>query len=693
MEEKPRKPKKALPRKAEDPGTAMGEIARKAASLSKQDMGAQKKATANRDPKPIPSPNAKKWLDKIKRSEKVRKPFMEDAERFLRMYQGDYSLKPSKRRNVDAMSVNMVYAYVETATPAIFSGFPYIRVRPKPKVGEAMEGVQDRARNMELVINYFFKELAVDDQLHDVLFDTFFGHASVELGWETEIQETEPTVESEDGADIDAKPVVTIVDRPFIQRLDRSSLFFDPDAKRRRDCRWIAIKEVIPYNDFIASSLYTERAKKKVKPQAYPKDDEEKNWLGRDEDIGDREWVELFTVWDKDTRKKFIVTKNYEAYVNTDDPEGEEWPYEMEYKGDPFPVAVHDAKRDHTTPYSWSEFKAVEPQIQEVNRLRAAIQVHVKRSLPKYLYTEDLGTKADVSKIMNARSDEAVKVDNLNAIKILEIAPIPPDIYKMAEMARDDYRNTSGMQEFQDESLAKTATEASIAQGNSEVRKSMRSKQWEQYVVEIAAKLAQLLQQNLDQSVIIEIAGEKGAEWLEVNKEQIKGEFWYDIEPGIMEYKNEATRKQQLLKFMELSQNNPNVNQRVMIGKVAQELDIEPGDVVIPENQMPAPPPPPPMLKFKELDPLAINDSGLMNMVVLQYLQQNGVPVTPQMAKLMGATPPGPPPGAGGPPPAGGGDGGEAPPPAAGGKDVADNGLNPNGNPGLPPVAGNISQV
>lgn len=692
--EKPKRPKKDLNKVADQ----AAKIAQKGAGVSAQEMKekAQARKEGSVEKKRIPLGNAKKWLDRIRRSEKVRRVFQEDADRYMRMYQGDYSLKPSKRRNVDSTSVNLVYAYVETAKPAIFSGFPYIRVRPKPKVGESTEDMDNRAKNMELVINFWFKELAVDEELSDVLLDSFFGLAAAELGWETQIEEKEDEQELPEGGEESLPKITKIKDRPFINRLDRKQLFLDPDIKIRRRGRWLGVNEVIPWNTFLSSSLYTDAAKKALKAQEYPRDEEEKNWLGRDEDRSDNEWIELTTIWDREEMKKYVVAKGYDGFVNTDDPAGEEWPYEINHNGDPYSICILDAKRDHMTPYSWSEIKAAEPQIQEMNRLRAAAQIHVKRTLPKYVYSQEAGTSAQISKLMNARSDEAVKLDNPNAFKPLELAEIPPDIKFFMELCRDDYANTSGMQEFQQESLAKTATEANIVQGNSDVRKSMRSKQWEQFVVQIGAKLAQLCQQNMDEAIAVQIAGANGVEWLHVDKDQIQGEFWYDIEPGIMEYKNEDLRKQQLLKYMELAMNNPLTNQRELLTMVAKELDLESERVVLAANQIPPPPPPPPLLKFRELDPLAINDAGLMNFVVLNYLQQNHVNVPPQIIQgllgpgaaamgLGGAPPPGgPPQGPPGAPP-------QLPaPPGSSGKDIANGGMSPNGNQALPAVSGNM---
>lgn len=660
------------------------EYARQQAALTPEQV--KGKLEEEKKAKPVPVPNAKRWLNKINRSKKVRKPFKEEAERYLRMYQGDYNWRRSRQRNYDHMSVNLVYAHIETITPSIFSGFPYIRVRPKPKAGESIAQTEIKARNMELVINYWFKELAVDEELKDILFDSFFGHAGSELGWETEIEEREEQFLTEDGSPGVKKEEIILKDKPFIVRRDPWNFIFDPDARRRRDCRWIALEEVMQYNDFLASPLYTDRAKQKLKPQTYPIDVEnEQNWLGRDDvDRSEKEWVQIYTIWDKDTRQKFVVADGFSGFLNSDTEEGQPWPYEIEYKSDPYPFAILDAKRDRVSPYTWSEFKAAEPQIYELNRIRSAIQIHVKRSIPKYIYTEAAGTRGDVSKLMNARSDEAVKLNNLDAIRPFQNAEIPSPLLQFNEMAKEDLKVELGTSQFEAESLASTATEASILEGRDQSRKTLRSKSWEQYIVEISAKLGQLCQQNMSESLAMQIAGPGGIEWLSVSPEEIQGEFYYDIEPGIMEYKNEAIRKQQLLKFMEITRGLPFIDHQKVISKVAKELDLEGDEFVLPPDQVPPGDPPEPNIKFKDIDPAQITDPEVVKLLVKAGLSQNGIAVTPEMEAVLGASAPTP----------------DLIAPdvkvdanvSMSGKDAAGMGANPNGNPMLPPVEGNLAE-
>lgn len=545
---------------------------------------------------------------------------------------------------------------------------------------------------MELVINYWFKELAVDEELQDVLLDSFFSWAFVELGWETQIEERVEQFQDENGANKEKKTLVTLADQPFVIRRDPFTIRLDPDARRRKDCRWIGIEEVMTWNDFLASPLYTENAKMKMKPTTYPVDSEEdKIWMGRNDQVSDKEWVKIYTVWDKDTRRIYAVADGYDFLLNSDGPEGEPWKYEIEYKSDPYPLAILDAKRDRMAPYTWSEFKAVEPQILELNRIRSAIQIHVKRSIPKYMYTSAAGTRGKISKLMQARSDEAVELDNLDAFRPFENAPIPPQLFEFNSMSKDDLKTVQGTTQYESQSVADTATEASIIEGRDRARRGQRSKAWEQYVVEIAAKLGMLCQQNMSKAIAVQIAGPKGTEWLNVSKEEIQGEFYFDIEPGIMEYKNETIRKQQLLKFMELTQNDPNVNRRGVILKVAKEMDLEGQDLVLPEDQMPQGEPPKPNIQFKDIDPALIVDPQLMSAVMVAAAQQNGVQIPPEVvARSNGGM---------NPPlqqkPENGQEAAQAAPLVPlgpSGKDIASAGMNPNGNPALPPVEGNLAE-
>lgn len=705
MAKMPNQPKSPVLKNGKD---LQGNVDMAAAEMDRMagEKSPQKKKAAKKEDDFIALPNAKSRLEQIKRSEKLKKPFLEDADRFHRYYQGDYSKKGRGNRRDDKMSVNIVYSHVEIITPAIFSGFPALKVRPKPKVGESSKDAETRARSMELVLMYWFKELGVDETLRDVFLDTFFGPAFVELGWETEIDEREQNYEAEDGEGEDVgQSITTIKDRPFILRRELRNIFLDPDARSRRECRWIAVEEVMKWNDFKASSQFTDKAKKNVKPTLYPRTEADKESGDRVDDTSQKEWVKIYTIWDAECSKKYVVSEGYPGYLNSDDNAGQDWPYEMEYKDDPFPICIHDAKRDRSTPYTWSEFKAYESQIIELNRLRQAEQIHVRSALPKYIYVDALGEKQVVKKLMNAKSDEATKVESLEAIKQLPIAETPMDHHRMAETAKQDLIEVSGLNEYQG-IVANTATEASIEEGRSKMRKTMRSKLWEQFVVEIGGKLAQLCQQNMDEAIAVEIAGKNGTEWLHVTKEQIQGEFFFDIEPGVMEYKNEALRLQQFLKFTELMSNDPNVDKRQLIGKGARMFDFAAEDVLVPLDQMPADEAPEPTIKIKDIDPLAISDPALMNAVLLAALRQNGVDIGPLMDKYAGADK------VSSQDPAqkymaakqalmnGGGDqpapSSGAPNlkalPGGGGKNMAGNGANPNGNPNLPPVVGNLNQ-
>lgn len=663
------------------------------------------KAEKPKRPRAIRRPNAKKWLQRIDRSLKLRERFKKESDRFTRYYEGDYYNGKTNRRAADAISVNFVFSNIETITPSIFTGFPTFRVRPRPRFGQNVKIIEANALSLERVLNYYIKKLNVRGELKEVLLDSFFSHTLMELGWETGIEEREDSAMrpdeaagSEELGDSPGAQFVLTKDAPFVERRDPWDLVLDPDAKRRKKCRWYAVRDVLSYNDFLASDKYTEDAKIAVKPSAWPED------MGspddrEDEKDGEKEWVETFKIWDRENGKVLIVARGYDKFVNGEDGKGEDWPYDIDYDGDPYPFAIMDAKRDSKLPYSWSEFRAYEAQIKEQNRIRQAIGQHVKSMIPKYMYTKALGDRAKANKLMQAGADEAVMVDNLEAIKPLQHAEVPKDLYQFNIMAREDMANVSGSSDFQGQGFADTATEANILEGRGQARKSYKSKTWEEYVVEVAAKLAMLIQQNLEESVVVDIAGmdptlpSGGHQWVTISPEDIKGDFFFDIEPGSMEYKNEALRTQQQLKFVELTGNDPNVNRRKLLAKIAKSLDLEPSEVITPEDQLPQPPPPEPNVKVKPIDLEALANMAasnpaaaeLLNAFIITAAKQNGVPI-PKGVEGPAGGPPAPGPGGPGLPPMPPMDPG-MPEASGGGPDL--NGGNPNGNPALPPVSGN----
>ncbi len=385
-------------------------------------------------------------------------------------------------------------------------------------------------------------------------------------------------------------------------------------------------------------SKVTDELKKLVKPTLRPEDTVEDNWNQdkfKNKDIqSDKEWVELLWIWDKETEKRYLMTPTVKDQFLLE----EDWPYYLCYEDDEFPVTILDGKKDLLSPYSFSEIRPIWDHINERDRVRSASLIHIKRAIPKYIGTK-ANTRAQVAKFMNSKSDEYTEMNNPQALMLAPVANNPPELQVWDAQLKDDLMNISGLFEFQANSIANTATEASLIQGRADVRKKKRTTEVEHFVVTCLAKLGMLCQQFQDESVAIAIDSEdQDTSWLNLNKEQIQGDFRYEIEPGIMEYKNEALQKQQVLKYAEIMKGNPHVDQRKLAVALSKVFDFSSQDILLPLDQLPKPPPPEPTITFKPIDlmeiPVAVDQIAIVNAA----MEQNGVQI-PQIGQPQPGSP------------------------------------------------------
>ena len=530
----------------------------------------------------------KVWAERIDRSQKAQKPVREEANAYLQGYQGNYSSSGKKRnrdKGRDEMNVNAIYALVELISPSIYSGYPKIIAHPKRLEFEPS------AKSIQEVTNYWLNELGAGEEYSRCLFDSFFGYAAIEIGWhyETKIFETDQGEQIvDDGSEqIEMESVQeerTIKDQPFMKWRNPFDVLLDADVPRRKDGRFQIIRDIVTYPYFLEMPNIDLKVKQMIRPSHRPEDDSKKDQEDTtNSDLqSDSEWVELYWVWCRESEKRYLWTPQLkEKYLSQDD-----WPYYIEYKDDPFPVTILDGKIDCRSPYTFSEIRPLWDHIIERNRLRSAFGVHMKRSIPKYLYNKQAGTRAQISKFFNSRSDEATELNNPSGLIIAPVAPMPAELYQWDAIIADDFQNVSSLSEYKNSSIADTATEASIMEGRSSIRKNKRKREFEQFIVSSSAKLGMLCQQFMDVQQAIKIEGQEGSQWVNLSKEDIQGEYNFDIEPGIMEPKNEALHKQQVLKYSEIMAANPHTNQRTLATEITKAFGLSNDKMLLPEEQV-----------------------------------------------------------------------------------------------------------
>lgn len=530
--------------------------------------------------------SAKKWIDRIHRYQRVTKDKRDEAIRLKEAYKGNFRNRAGEEVSRYTIKVNFIYTFVETVLSAIFSGDPKI-------MGKAKKSPKDQpaAELFAFNANYWSVELDARSELRDAVFDSFFGPAAVFTGWEFET-----AIETDEMGNEIERP---IKDQPVIRWLDFwEEVAIDPDVTRSRRARWMARRIVEPHDEFIENQSIKEEyrvGEKALKPTIRPEDKTSDGSTGgsaytrdRKYETSDPDWITYWEVWDRAHMQRLLVHEGCPEFLNANDDF--KWPFEFEYKNDPFPITLLQAKEDPFGPISISEFRPIEDQIWERVRLRSVQGAIARRSAPKYLFQKGAGTKEQINKLQKSDILSANELNDISKFTLMPAPEIPQGFYQWDQQLAQDLGNASGLAEFENNRLANTATEASIAEGRSNMRREERTTKIENFVVAILTKAGMLCQQLQNREVTFMIDPEDLLDGeptvFSASKEKIQGEFLTEMVAGSMEHVNQESLKRDLMKFLEIAAQSGEANIPVILSKIAGLLNLDPKQVLIsPEDK------------------------------------------------------------------------------------------------------------
>lgn len=549
-----------------------------------------------------------KWRTQIQRSLELQKVRKDEVARFKRAYAGDYAIEPRRKldENKDEMSVNFVYTYIETVRPTIVPGTPKAFVEGMDEESEAAE------LYYQAIINHFIRTMGLKKHLKQNVDDWFYSWCAFLTEWEyeeellfeedgeTPIYEQEEDENGDPLADEAGNPIFkfdddgvpvqafqVLRDRPIAKRLDPWDVIWDPDSKTREEDRWRAYRMILTKQEFDRLPGVTREMKKRIRGKTLPRDlvrqpvGEEKN------PSTEKNWVILWRIYDLENNKIYLLPDIAEADFFVEE---KDWPYEFAVGEDRFPITILESKPDAENPYSFSGFKAFWPQIMERNRLRTMLQSNVRRNAPGWVGRKGVMDEEQKQKFTASKIGEYNETNGDPRLIITKPLPeLNTGFFAYDKTVGDDLNIVSSLNEFAaGGSLADTATEASILDAKSSVRKNEAKADFSDYSAVIFSKMGQLAQQFMTVPQAIKIRDPKSPEefsWMKVSGEQIQGEFHLWVEPGDDSRKTEGLYRQQTLKGAEIFANNPWTDQKKLVKKLARVFDWEPEDILKTEEQ------------------------------------------------------------------------------------------------------------
>jgi len=492
--------------------------------------------------------------------------------RLIDLYRGKHWAPGSEGQ--DLVAVNLAFSTVNVIAPSVSVNHPKIVVSPNEPEND------DRAAFVEAVVNYLWKHYDFRTPFRRAVKDfLILGHGWVKVGWrfieqEQSLSDTEreemmqqglmeadryaegvPLMAGDLPTDEDIRNGVpktesrVVDDRPFVERVSPFDIFVDPEATCMDDATWIAQRVVRPLEEAQRDKRYRQSTRRKLSADAglNPRytDDYERNRSGTD--------IERVTVWefyDMENNTMSVLSSNGDDFLIDPKP----MPYAY---GQPFVMVRNYDVPDHF--YPMGDLEAIEPLQEELNKTRTQLVQHRKRYARKYLYHERSFGPEGRSALEADDDGRLVPVVDENRPLSEVVVPMPqipisPEIYNHSAIIEDDINTVSGLSEYARggmPEIRRTATEASILADAQNARASDKLAIIELGIGAIARRIIQLMQQYMTGDQMARITGKNGDNlYIPFSRDDIVGEYDFDVEAGSTQPMNDTIRKQQAVSLL-----------------------------------------------------------------------------------------------------------------------------------------------
>lgn len=493
--------------------------------------------------------------------------------KLIDLYRGKHFSSSLLSNSEDRIAVNICFATINVIAPSIAVNYPKLLVWSRKPEEE------NQAQILETVLNYWWRHFKIQSEAALAVKDYLvLGHGWLKIGWryveeqrkidQQELAEaddldqgtsavlipadpTEPTANDPESTSTSGEPEYEVTeDRPFVERVSPFDIYVDPEAKTLESAKWICQKIVKPLEEVRQDKRYRGRGRAALTPDSQANPD----WLmeGTDFPEDDIRRVTLYEFYDMQMGTMCVFSHAGDEMLLDPIPQ----PYVF---GHPFVML-----RNYEVPdefYPMGDVEALEPLQMELDKTRSQMMNHRKRFNRKWLYDptafDQTGMSAlnkDIDNTLVPVMDTAGRPLNEVIVPIPQV-PVEPQLYQYEDSTLQLMDRVSGASEYQQGTtpdVRRTATEASMIQDAANSRAADKMARVELFVAEVACKVVQLAQQYMTEDQVVRVIGKNGHPlWIPYSREDIQGEFDFEVEAGSTQPKNDQFRRSQALQLLQ----------------------------------------------------------------------------------------------------------------------------------------------
>lgn len=403
----------------------------------------------------------------------------------------------------------------------------------------------------------------------------------------------------------------------WVDEVDPWDVWIDPRSDGLHNARWCVVRTFMSVADLKADDRYSHTTELAASSEAdddsgRPKPVED---TGSDRDL----MVAVYEFYDIANRELVAFTDQVELPLQI-------------VKDIGLPLVVIPNHPIPHSPYSMGELEQILPLQQELNKVRTQMMEHRRRNAAKYVAREGMLSPAAKAALQSERVNEVVEVGGdrpfEDIVKPLEIANLSADVYNVDAIIKQDINEVTGVNEYLRGStpeIRRTATEATIIEGASNIKTAHKLRQIERAARQIGQLLLDMATDvfpmtETDEMTLIltgkeaqavaavDMQGDPNARpsdvdtvRIEPSSELFKGNYEVFVEQGSTELRNPQMREQKYREMTETLVNMAPVLQQLGVTINYQksfELWFEAAGIDDLDGMFQAPqaPPPPPQV-------------------------------------------------------------------------------------------------
>lgn len=455
----------------------------------------------------------------------------------------DQSLYPWRSK----LFIPWSFTVVETIIPRVFARDPKWRALP----GNPDVPIETVRANQDL-LSYQWNRMGMRLKMYDYIKDSLMyskGWAKVTWNFQKKTKTyMEPVVGKDDKITFVEKVRSAIEhDDPCVDIIDPADVYVDPDATSGGfggDGKYLIHRKTVDYNDLKENPNYQNV---ELIEQAEYADQYTDKLMRYNNDVPQKDkyknQVEILEYWEQD---RLIVVANRSVVLR-------DTPNPFNHKQIPF-VELDDYRDPHKL-YGQSELSVIDPLQREINSIRNQRRDYDNLALNPVIQMVPGTLRNPNSAVMAPGS--VWMVSDLNSIGIFQLPQLQGSAGEIEDRTARDIKMATAIDEIgigllPENPQRRSATEVTTSQQSAGRRFAMKIALLEEAVKKIGQLVFALNQQFLDQERMIQIVGERGAtEWVRIGPEDVRGDWFIDIEAGSMLPKDEIAQRREAVELLQ----------------------------------------------------------------------------------------------------------------------------------------------